>query len=185
MDASNAKRDELLETLQQSLATLAEDRDASAERTQGIVARFFKVAIAIVCLNVVIAGANIAMILFRTESAPAAPVPPPVAALPQAPAPTEPQVPAAEDHLSDETASPKPQSTVPPAPEKPATPPATERRIPLLGAPSSTKAVSPVRTAAILAVRPAHSVARAVVTKPYLAAEENADDLALARPERW
>jgi hypothetical protein len=190
MDGSNETKDAVLESVQQYLAALAEDRDEAAERTHGIVARFFKVAVAIVCLNVVIAGANIAMILFRQPSSgpsAAAPAPVAAAALPAEPAPAEPAKPPVENRIPDDiAASSKLESNVPVAPEKPVVPQAPERRVPLLGTPPSTRTTSPVRTAAVLAARPLHSVPRpAIIAKPYLADEEDTDELSLARPERW
>jgi hypothetical protein len=81
-----AKESPTLESLQQYLAAQAEERDAAAERTQNVLARFFKVAIVIVCLNVVIAGANVAMIAIRPSSPPALPPPAPAAAVMAEPA---------------------------------------------------------------------------------------------------
>ena len=86
-----AKANVKAEVLDRFLAA-AEERDASQQHTAGMVARYFKLTLAMVCLNVVIAGASVAM-LFRhsgetrtvvVASAPAPVLPPaaPIASIP-------------------------------------------------------------------------------------------------------
>jgi len=75
-----AKANVEAEALDRFLAA-AEERDASQQHTAGMVARYFKLTLAMVCLNVVIAGASVAM-LFRhsgeTRTVVVAPAPAPV-----------------------------------------------------------------------------------------------------------
>jgi hypothetical protein len=183
-DAGETKKALTLEALQRYLA---EDRDAAADRTESILARFFKVGIVIVCLNVVIAGANVAMIMIRpstprviTVTAPAmAPAPPPVvqparpAELPLAT--PEPQAPLAEQ--------PPAALAMPALPPAPATVKPPEKRVPLLGPLPSNP-----RSLPVLAKRPTQMLARPPLPKPYLSAEdadEEADDRPSPPPERW
>lgn len=190
------------EALQQYLAALAEDRDASVERTEGILSRFFKVAIVMVCLNVVIAGANIAMVLIRPRTvavatpAPTVPAPPPVAAQPPQPTPpvapvqTTPAVAVESEPSIQAPVSPtEVQPTVSPKPAlapKPAVAPQPAKKVPLLG-PLPTPRPATVG-APMLARRPAKPVGREMMNKPFLSTEEyEADDDGppLGPPERW
>ena len=57
-----------LETLNRYLATAAEDRDAAEERSSQVIARFTKLTIAVMCLTMVIAGANVAMIIRQSNT---------------------------------------------------------------------------------------------------------------------
>lgn len=188
------------EALQQYLAALAEDRDASVERTEGILARFFKVAIVMVCLNVVIAGANVVMILIRPRTvAAAAPVPTPPVATPYAepptpaaipvlatPAPAVAPIPAAETPGSSTAAQPA-VSAKPAMAPKPAAAPQPEKKVPLLG---PLPAPKPAATGVpMLARRPARPPAgRVMLAKPFLSADEYEDPddgRPLGPPERW
>ena len=57
-----------LETLNRYLAAAAEDRDAAEERSSQVIARFTKLTIAVMCLTMVIAGANVAMIIRQSNT---------------------------------------------------------------------------------------------------------------------
>jgi hypothetical protein len=57
-----------LEALDRYLAAAAEDREAAEDRSAQVIARFTKLTIAMMCVTMVIAGANVAMI-FRQSSA--------------------------------------------------------------------------------------------------------------------
>lgn len=188
------------EALQRYMVALAEDRDASAERTEGILARFFKVAIVMVCLNVVIAGANVAMILVRPH---AVATPPPAATpgrtettteTPTAPAVITPAACAAAPASSSETqapVAPMPASnsavsdTPATSPKPEAAPIETDKKVPLLGPLPTPK----VATAGVpmLARRPARPIGRPSLGKPFLSDDDDqsGDESPLGRPERW
>ena len=61
-----------LETLNRYLAVAAEDREAAEERSSEVIARFTKLTVAMMCVTMVIAGANVAMII--RQSSPAQPI---------------------------------------------------------------------------------------------------------------
>jgi hypothetical protein len=52
-----------VETLNRYLAVAAEDREAAEERSAEVITRFTKLTIAMMCVTMVIAGANVAMII--------------------------------------------------------------------------------------------------------------------------
>jgi hypothetical protein len=199
MDGAGTKGGLTAEALQRYLATLAEDRDASAERTEGILARFFKVAIVMVCLNVVIAGANVAMILVRPRVVTNAPPAPtsmpagtePFTGPPSAPPVVSPPACAAEPPAPStlETAAPPSSavSTKPAAPLKPALAPTQpEKKVPLLGPLPVPKAAA--TGAAMLAKRPTRPAGRLGLVKPFLSDEDvdqDGDDRPMGPPERW
>jgi hypothetical protein len=112
-----------VETLNRYLAVAAEDREAAEERSAEVIARFTKLTIAMMCVTMVIAGANVAMIIRQsTVTQPAAVVvPQPV----QAPIVTAPPV--------------QPVLPAPVPPESRELPRPAEK-IPLLGSPPSTRA---------------------------------------------
>jgi hypothetical protein len=58
-----------VDTLNRYLAVAAEDREAAEERSAEIIARFSKLAIAMMCVTMVIAGANVAMIIRQASVA--------------------------------------------------------------------------------------------------------------------
>jgi len=193
---SGTKKGLTAEALQQYLAALAEDRDASAERTESILSRFFKVAIVMVCLNVVIAGANIAMITIRPRAVTAVPSTPTqltAEAIPAAsrampvmatPAPAADPAPAIEAPISAEVIQPA-VSAKPAVAPKPAIAPQEEKKVPLLG-PLPVPKAAPAGTP-MLARRPARPMGRPTLAKPFLSDEydDQDDGRSLGPPERW
>jgi hypothetical protein len=197
-----------LEWLQRYLETETEQREASAQRTETIAARIFKVTVVMVCLNMVIAGANVAMIATRssgprTNSTAHAPIPRPQtvppAATPTLPAPevvlpalaTADNPPANPTSASPvappvetaESASVARVSPPPSPPLRPAKAPVPEARVPLLG-PSPTN----LKPAATGVRRPAHALVKSVAARPYLSDQEEANDSYRDRHfavERW
>jgi hypothetical protein len=138
------------EALERLLALEASEREVSEQRTTDLVGRYFKLTLAMVCLNMVVAGANVALLFRRPAeirtvvTAPAPVLPPPVAQAPvAAPAPIAPpptalpSVPAAADAVATE-------------------------KIPLLGAPSKTPLLgSPAKTPLLGKVAPTKRAPRA------------------------
>ena len=111
-----------VETLNRYLAAAAEDREAAEERSSQVIARFTKLTIAVMCLTMVIAGANVAMMI-RQSNAPQPVIvaaPRPAEAPPLVVQPTPPVLPA--------PVSSEPRETPPPA-----------EKIPLLGSPPSPR----------------------------------------------
>jgi hypothetical protein len=112
-----------VDTLNRYLAVAAEDREAAEERSAEVIDRFTKLTIAMMCVTMVIAGANVAMIIRQSSVTPPAamvlprPVETPIVVVPPAP----PVLPA-------------------PAPPMPQEPPRLAEKIPLLGSPPSTRA---------------------------------------------
>ena len=81
-EARTASNDDPVE---QSSATATEEQWWAGQRIESIITRLFRVTVVIVCLNMVIAGANVAMIATRWS----APRPAPSAAPAQTAAPTQ------------------------------------------------------------------------------------------------
>jgi hypothetical protein len=108
-----------LETLNRYLAAAAEDRDAAEERSSQVIARFTKLTIAVMCLTMVIAGANVAMIIRQSNTVQPIVVAPPrrVETPPVLVQPAQPILPA-------------------PVPSEPREPPRPAEKIPLLGSSS-------------------------------------------------
>ena len=110
------------ETLNRYLAAAAEDREAAEERSSQVIARFTKLTIAVMCLTMVIAGANVAMIIRQSSTvqpivvAPPRPVETPTVLV----QPAQPILPA-------------------PVPTEPREPPRPAEKVPLLGSLPSTK----------------------------------------------
>jgi hypothetical protein len=103
------------------LAAEAAEREVSEQRTSDLVGRYFKLTLAMVCANMIVAGANVAMLLrhpaeTRTIVTVPAPAPTPAPAVAAAPALPEP--------------APTPAAV--PSPVAPAQP------VPLLGSPAKT-----------------------------------------------
>jgi hypothetical protein len=184
-----AKADVKAEVLRRFLAAEAEEREASEQRTAGMFARYFKLTVAMVCLNVVIAGASVA-ILFRHSGetrtvvvapAPAPVLPPaaPIAASPPAtsPAATVVEVPAA----AASTALPR---TSPPAEKiQLLGRPAPQRRAPLYARPAGAIASSSYAPEAPYPVRAAPIPTKATPVFSARIANHDRDD---PRPtERW
>ena len=158
-----------LETLDRYLAAAAQDREAAEERSTQIVDRFTKLTIAMMCVTMVIAGANVAM-LVKQASAPR-----PVVVLPPRPveAPTALVQPA--------------QPVVLPAPAMPSEPalPLEKiekiEKIPLLGSPPSARArrVPPPGPSKLARTAPPRPL-------PLLSARNTDDDARESGPvERW
>jgi len=127
-DSAEATGQPTLEALNRYLAAAAEDREAAEERSAQIIARFTKLTIAMMCVTMVIAGANVAMII-KQWGAPQPVViapPPPV----QTPAlvvqPVQPVLPAPE---------PAPVTE----PLEAIDPPLPAAKIPLLGSPPAAR----------------------------------------------
>jgi hypothetical protein len=119
-----------VETLNRYLAVAAEDREAAEERSAEIIARFSKLTIAMMCVTMVIAGANVAMIIRQssTTQPQLSAAQPPAVALPRAVETPVVVAPAAPPVLP---------TPVPPAQPEP---PRTAEKIPLLGSPPSARA---------------------------------------------
>ncbi len=181
-----------VESFQHYLDTEAERREAAAEQTQGIIARFFKMTVVLVGLNMVIAGANVAMIITRSghsESTPAAqpstPTPTPTATAPTSPTSSEAMAPAGQSPQSAEP-EPSPQENATSQPVPTAKPLVPEKRIPLLGPLPST--LRPVAGPAVALVRqPIHAQVKVAASKSALAVkDDDSDDDGRPHPvERW
>lgn len=166
-----------LEALNRYLAAAAEDREAAEERSEQVIARFTKLTIAMMCVTMVIAGANVAMII-RQSGAPQAVVmalPPPTETPTVVVQPAQPVLPAPAP-------APAPfesvNSTPPPLPPRPAA------KTPLLGSPPAARPrPNPTATAP--------RMARATTTPPRpqtLLSVRNTDDNDAREPavvERW
>jgi len=119
-----------VETLNRYLAAAAEDREAAEERSAEIIARFSKLTVAMMCVTMVIAGANVAMIIRQSSTTqpqlsaaqPPAVAPPRTVETPVVVAPAAPPV------------LPTPMSPAQPESPRPA------EKIPLLGSPPSARA---------------------------------------------
>jgi hypothetical protein len=119
-----------VEVLDRYLAAAAEDREAAEERSAEIISRFSKLTIAMMCVTMVIAGANVAMII-RQSSAPQprwAAIQPPAVTLPR---------PAEMPMLVVPQAPPVLPA---PAPLESREPPRPAEKIPLFGSPPSPRA---------------------------------------------
>ena len=111
-----------LDTLNRYLAAAAEYREAAEERSAEVIARFSKLTIAMMCVTMVIAGANVAMIIRQSNA------PQPVIVAAPRPAETPPLI-----------VQPTPPALPAPVPSEPreTSPPA--EKIPLLGSPPSPR----------------------------------------------
>jgi hypothetical protein len=181
------------EALDRLLAAEVAEREIGERRTTSLLGRYFKLTLALACLNMVVAGVNVAMLFGQpreirtvvTVPVPAAPAPVSTPALAQpAAAPAAPVVPAAE------AAPPAAASKMPllgPAPKL--TP-----KTPLLGkapaarrAPRAPKAPLLDNPAELPSAEPARAVAGPDRTGQVLTAklsdEHSAEDSSLA--ERW
>jgi hypothetical protein len=111
-----------METLNRYLAAAAEDRDAAEARSSQVIARFTKLTIAVMGLTMVIAGANVAMIIRQSSAVqPVVVVPPRPVEMPT-------------------VLVPPAQAVLPtPVPSEPREPLRPAEKIPLLGPPPSTR----------------------------------------------
>ena len=112
-----------IEALNRYLAAAAEDREAAEERSAEVIARFSKLTIALMCVTMVIAGANVAMIIRQSNA------PQPVIVAAPRPAEAPPLV-----------VQPAPPILPAPVPSEPSEPPRPAEKIPLLGSPPSPRA---------------------------------------------
>ena len=117
-----------MEAVNRYLAAAAEDREAAEERSAEIIARFSKLTIAMMCVTMVIAGANVAMIIRQSSpTQPQSSVAQPPAVVLTRPAETPVVVvPAAPPVL--------------PAPAPPEPLPRPAEKVPLLGSPPTPRA---------------------------------------------
>lgn len=161
-----------LEVLNRYLAAAAEDREAAEERSAQVIARFTKLTIAMMCVTMVIAGANVAMII--SQSGAPQPVviapPPPVEMRPVVVQPAQPVLPAPE-----------------PAPEleplESIDPPRPAAKIPLLGSPPAAR---PRPAPAVTAPRMARTAITPPRPQPLLSVVNTDDDEpGPAVVERW
>jgi hypothetical protein len=182
---------------------LPDDLDEPGDqRTTSIVARYFKLTFAMVLLNMVVAGANVAM-LFRhseatrtivvTQAAPAtapAPVAPQVPATTPAPAAPDPAAAAAQlvPAAPSPGLAPAPAATpIAPAAER-IRQPTLPRKIPLLGTPPAAR-TRPLQTGGDIPVRSPRMVAalphakRSALPAPTVEDEDRDESSRLA--ERW
>jgi hypothetical protein len=135
-----------LDALNRYLAASAEDREAAEERSAQVIARFTKLTIAMMCVTMVIAGANAAMII-RQSSAP-----PSIVMAPPQPMETPTLVvQPAQPALPAPAPAPAPLESIEPA--RPA------EKIPLLGSPPPAR---PRAAPAAMAPR----MARATISTP-------------------
>jgi hypothetical protein len=163
-DNADAAGQPTLDALNRYLAASAEDREAAEERSAQVIARFTKLAIAMMCVTMVIAGANVAMIIRQSRApqpiviTPPPPVQPPTLVV----QPSQPVLPA-----------PAPLESIEPAPPA--------EKIQLLGSPPAARP----RPAAM-----APRMARATITPPRsqpLLSVRNVDNDAreTGAVERW
>lgn len=122
-----------LETLNRYLAVAAEDREAAEERSSQVIARFTKLAIAMMCVTMVIAGANVAMIIKQSSTPqPIVMAPPPVETPTVVVQSAQPVMPAPAPALA-------PLESVDPLPSSLPPPPRPAAKIPLLGSPPAAR----------------------------------------------
>lgn len=118
------------ETLDRMLAAEAADREVSEHRTADMVGRYFKLTLAMVCANMVVAGANVAMLLRR---------PPETRTIVTMPAPAPAPAPATVAIPSVPVVAPPPVVVPPPVAPAPSVPLlGSPAKPPLLGAPAKT-----------------------------------------------
>jgi hypothetical protein len=162
------------ESFNRFLAVEAEEREASEERTSTILARYFKLTLAMACLNMVVAGVSVALLFsFSTSlktvvvTAAAAPV----VAVPT-PAPAPPQVaPAPAPPVETDAVAP----VAAPAPAK----------MHLLGEPLPAAPKRAVATPLVRTPRPAVKPASAKPRMIATDADDESPTLASRATERW
>lgn len=158
------------ERLERLLVAEAAEREVSEQRTTDLVGRYFKLTLAMVCLNMVVAGANVALLFRRPAevravvTVPASAVPPPVAQAPIVPAP-----------------EPAPAALAP-LPTAPVPASVTTEKIPLLGTPSKTPLLgSPSKTPLLGKTTPVKRAPRAA--KAPVMADPDAEAFRSGTPE--
>jgi hypothetical protein len=189
-DSLAEQREDALETtLAPWLAAEATRRDASEQRTADMVAHYFKLTLAILCLNMVVGGANVAALFVRSGELRTVVVAQPAPAQPPAmPAPLPSPAPQAAAAVSP--ASPAFSATLPAT--QPSPTPSSVNEVPLLGkAPLLGKparpAASPGRAPEV--GRPVRAVTPPPKTRPVFPAglvdEQPAPKPAHVATERW
>ncbi len=192
------KTDANAEPLHHFLATEGEEREVGEQRTTGMVARYFKLTLAMVCLNVVVAGTNVAMLFSHsgeTRTVVVAPAPASVLPAPAGPIAECPPVASPAPPVSVVPSAPAsaglPQTSPPaekvPLPGRPPLlgKPALQRRAPLSARPATAIARSRSEPEAL---RPAHAAPIPPKTRPVLSARIIDEDPVAedSRPvERW
>jgi hypothetical protein len=184
-EAQTASNDEPVE---QSSATAADEQWWAGQRIENIITRLFRVTVVIVCLNMVIAGANVAMIATRWGSPRPAASPPPVQVNSAAPVPSTPTaapaVPAPSFTPASQVAGGAPSPVAPPACAPPSAPlkeALPEKPVHLLGPPPSS-----IRSVPVLARSQLRTSVGFASRRPALPIPDEDDDDGAARPvERW
>ena len=172
-----------VDQLQRCLTEEADRREVAGQRIETIFVRVFRVMLVMVCLNMVIAGANVAMIATRSSASRQATSPPPtqnVSIPPIAGAPTQP-APAVPQVVADPPApAPTPPATQAPALAQPAS---TKKPVRLLGPLASSSA-----PASVLARRQTRAPLRPRAAEPEFPRtyeDDGADVVSLGPVERW
>ena len=182
LDRGDAAGRVTLETLNRYLAEAAEDREAAEERSAQVIERFSKLSIAMMCVTMVIAGANVAMLVHTSTAARpvvVTPLPSTPAVLPAPVAPAPPRPVEAASALEPIS----PQVTPAPAPMESRESARPAEKIPLLGTPSTTR-----RRPIPAAIRPrmVRAVAPVPRPQPLLSVRNVDDDPSESAPvERW
>ena len=158
-----------LDALNRYLATAAEDREAAEERSAQVITRFTKLTIAMMCVTMVIAGANVAMIISQSSNPqPVVMAPPPVETPTLVVQPAQPALPA-----------PAPV----PAPLESLDPPQPAAKIPLLGSPPTAR---PRPAPAAMAPRMARATIPPPRPQPLLSVRNTDNDAReTGAVERW
>jgi len=165
-----------LEALNRYLEAAAEDREAAEERSSQVIARFTKLAIAMMCVTMVIAGANVAMIIKQSSTPqPIVMAPPPVETPTVVVQSAQPVMPAPAPALAPLESVDSPPSPPPPRPAA---------KIPLLGSPPAAR---PRPAPAATAPRMARTTITPPRTQPLLSVRNTDDNDAResAAVERW
>jgi hypothetical protein len=131
-----------VDQLQRCLTEEADRREVAGQRIETIFVRVFRVMLIMVCLNMVIAGANVAMIATRSSASRQATSPPPTQSVPAAPI----AGPATQPAPAVPVANPPEPAPTPPATEAPALaqPASAEKKVRLLGPLASSSRPGPV-----------------------------------------
>ncbi len=181
-EAQTASNDEAIE---QSPAKETDEQWWAGQRIENIITRLFRVTVVIVCLNMVIAGANVAMIATRWGAPRPAPSPPaqtnsvaPAPSLPAAPAVAPPAFTPSSQVAGAPSPAAPPACAPPPAPPKEALP---EKPVRLLGPQQPA-----VRSIPVLAKSQLRTSVGFASRRPALSIGEDDGEDGPARPvERW
>jgi hypothetical protein len=176
--AAEAKPDVLTrESFNRYLAVEAEEREASLQRTSVFLSRYFKLTLAMACLNMVVAGVSVAL-LFSFSSNLKTVVVTAAAATPVVAAPAPAPVPVAAP-VAPASAAPVMPETVPPAASPP---PAAPVKLQLLGEPrpAAAKHSATAQRLPHPGVKPAPARSRTIE-----ADDDESPTLASRTTERW